>query len=532
MGRRAEGESWRDRLPHVLSGLGVGLAVGGPERAVLVNEAFCALTGYSPRRALALRPFVDVFAPEARDSIVKQAAQRLAGSDGGGPARYDTEILYRDGQRVPVAVCLEAALHEGRRELVTTFRDLSDQRRAAAELAARAGQQEAVAELGRRALVDRDLDALLEAAVKAVAHTLAVDYAEVLQRLPGRDALLLRAGAGWEAGLVGRATIPAGRGSPAGLTLESRRPVVVEDPARERRCSVPKLLSGHGVVAGLTVVIRGAEAPYGVFGAEAKRPRPFTRDDVLFLRAMANVVADAIHRAEAEDELRAAHERERQLRKRLEAHSWRVVEAQESERRRIARELHDEIGQTLTGLKLTLEDHQRLTASAVSSRMARARELTAELLRRVHDMSLDLRPAMLDDLGLQPALIWLVERYSAQTGVAVAVACSGLDGRLRPEVETAGYRIVQEALTNVARHAAVKRASVDCALTEATLRIAVVDEGAGFDPISLAVGASSGLVGMEERARSVGGRLWVSSRPGHGATVVALLPISASRARS
>jgi signal transduction histidine kinase len=423
-----------------------------------------------------------------------------------------------------VALCAEAARHDGRTELLATFRDLTDHRRAATELAARARQQEAVAELGRKALVDRDIPSLLEAAVDAVARTLAVDYAEVLERVPDRDELLMRAGAGWEAGLVGRASVPAGRESPAGLTLESREPVIVEDFAREPRCAIPKLLSCHGVVARLTVVIRGADEPYGVLGASATCPRMFSRDDVLFLRAMANVLADAISRSGAEGELRAAHERERRLRQRVEAHSRRVVEAQESERRRIARELHDEIGQTLTGLKLSLEDHDRLTPDAIFARIARARVLTAELLCRVHDMSLDLRPAMLDDLGLRPALVWLVERYGAQTGVEVALACSGVETRLHPEVETAAYRIVQEALTNVARHAGTKAASVDCKLTATGLRIEVSDEGVGFDSDSVPVGASSGLVGMEERARSVGGHLRVWSRPGRGATVVAELP--------
>src|SRR5205085_10136306 len=160
----------------------------------------------------------------------------------------------------------------------------------------------------------------------------------------------------------------------------------------------------------------------------------FSANEVSFLQAAANVLADAIGRLEAEAALRNAHDRERRLRQRLEAHSRMVVEAQEAERRRIARELHDEIGQALTGLKLTLEDHDNLAADVVVSRVARARELTAELLGRVHDLSLDLRPALLDDLGLRPALQWLVERYSAQTGVDVAMQCSGLDRRLPPEV--------------------------------------------------------------------------------------------------
>jgi signal transduction histidine kinase len=158
--------------------------------------------------------------------------------------------------------------------------------------------------------------------------------------------------------------------------------------------------------------------------------------------------------------------------------------------------------------------------------VARARELTAELLRRVHDLSLDLRPAMLDDLGLRPALVWLIERYSVQTGVDVALQCSGMDRRLRPEVETAAYRIVQEALTNVARHAGVKHVAIDCTVAADALRVEVTDEGTGFEVDAIPVGRSSGLAGMEERARSTGGRLWLRSEPNRGTTIVAELPIA------
>ena len=512
-----DGQRWRDRLPHLLSDLGVALVVTGSDGAVVVNEAFCTMTGYSTDEALALRSFGEIVALEAPE-VIAQAPPALA--------RYETEIVGRDGRRIPVAVSAQVVGCDGRPEVVATFRDLTHDRRTEYELTVRARQQEVVAELGREALVEGDPASLMDAAVVAVAHTLGVEYTEVLELRLEDDALLLRAGAGWEEELVGKATVPAGRGSPAGLALDADGPVVVPDLERETRCAVPPLLIDHGVVAGAFVVIRGVERPYGVLAAHATQPRPFSRDDVHFLRAVANVLADAIGQAQAEAALRAAHDRERRLRQRLQAHSRRVVGAQESERRRIAHELHDEIGQALTGLKMTLEDYDDLPPASVRARMARATELTVDLLRRLHDLSLDLRPAMLDDLGLAPALVWLVERYTTQTGVEVALACSGLAARLDPQVETAAYRIVQEALTNVARHAGVKRAAVHCSVAGTALRVEVADEGVGFDVHAVPVGASTGLVGMEERARSTGGRLWVRSVPGRGATLVAHLPIS------
>lgn len=526
MHRHGEGESWGDQLSHVLSDLGVGLVVGTPERAIVVNEAFCTMTRYSTEEALAMRPFVGIFVPEARDAIIERALVQLT-SDDDAPSRYQTEVLSGDGRRIPVAVTARVAVCDGQSEVVATFRHLTGGRRAETELAERARQQEVVAELGRQALVHRDPASLLDAAVLAVARTLGVDYVEVLELRPERDVFVLRAGVGWARGLVGEHTFPAGRSSPAGMAVGCDGPVVVANTPKT--CVTgPELLSSQGVVAGAFVLIRGAHQPYGVLGVETEDPREFSRDDVLFLRAVANVLADAIGQARVEAALRSAHERDRRLRQRLEMHSRRVVKAQESERRRIARELHDEIGQSLTALKLALEDHDRLPPEEVATRVARARELTGELLRYVHDLSLDLRPAVLDDLGLWPALLWLVERYSAQTGIEVALSCSGLEEPLDPEVEIAAYRIVQEGLTNVARHADVERAAVKCNVGRSALHVEVVDEGAGFDIDALPIAQRTGLVGMEERARATGGQLCVRSERGQGTTVVAHLPICTS----
>ena len=526
MPREFDGEKgWYGLLPQLLSDVGVGLVVEHSGQVVVVNDTFCGLSGYASAELLVSRTFASVFAPEDRDVLVKAAARRATGVDEPQPLEpLEAAIVRRDGRRVPVAVNAQLVVRDGRPEILATFQDLTDRDRA--EPVSRARQQEVVAELGRQALVDGDLTSLMKSAVEGVARILGVEHAEVFELAASGDDLVLRAGAGWDEALVGHASVSAARESPAGYTLESQAPVVVEDLARETPFRVPRLLADHGAVAVLNVVIRGDPSPYGVLGADASRPRRFTRDDVYFLRAVANVLADAIGSAKVEGELHAARNRERRLRQRLELNSRMVVEAQERERRRIARELHDEIGQTLTGLKLTLEDHDRLSSEAAAVRLGRARDLAVELLRRVHDLSLDLRPAILDDVGLQPALIWLVQRYGEQTGVHVALRCSGLDRRLRAEVETAAYRIVQEALTNVARHAGVDRAAVGCVLDDGRLRVEVADEGRGFKVDAVPVGKSSGLAGMEERARSTGGRIWVNSCPARGTTVVAELLVN------
>nr|NIN99224.1 histidine kinase [Anaerolineae bacterium]NIQ82060.1 histidine kinase [Anaerolineae bacterium] len=205
------------------------------------------------------------------------------------------------------------------------------------------------------------------------------------------------------------------------------------------------------------------------------------------------------------------------------------VEVQEAERRYIARELHDEIGQLLTGLKLTLDMCVRSPADEVGTNLDEAREVVNELITRGRELSLVLRPSMLDDLGLLHALLWHLERYTTQTGIRVSFKHTGLEGRFASEVETAAYRIVQEALTNVARHADVDEVTVRLWVDQDTLSVQIEDQGTGFEPeIALTASASSGLSGMQERAVLLGGHLTVESAPGAGTRLTAELPLGDS----
>jgi len=211
----------------------------------------------------------------------------------------------------------------------------------------------------------------------------------------------------------------------------------------------------------------------------------------------------------------------------LQALSRRLVEVQEAERTHIARELHDEIGQNLTGLKLTLGAIPRLGEEGKERNLKLAMELTTELMGQVRAMSLDLRPGMLDDLGLLPALQWHLDRYTTQTGVCVEFEEEGLrDRRFNRASETAAYRIVQEALTNVARYAEIKSARVRVRVVRDKLHLSIVDQGKGFEPdVILAAGRSNGLAGMRERALLLGGTFGIQSSPGAGTRLMAELPL-------
>jgi PAS domain S-box-containing protein len=228
---------------------------------------------------------------------------------------------------------------------------------------------------------------------------------------------------------------------------------------------------------------------------------------------------DITERKHAEEELRTSREQLRALAAYLQS-------VREEERTRISRELHDEIGQGLTAIKLAL---QRSTAgqSGAAANLEQALDLANELIGRVRNLSLELRPAMLDDLGLLAALRWHFERYTAQCKIDVDFKYTGLDDRrFSPEIETAAYRIVQEALTNVARHAGVDQVAVEIAAVRDRLRIQIKDRGVGFDPHPLSVARTAGLSGMRERAIILGGKLEILSSPGAGTVLSAILPLN------
>jgi signal transduction histidine kinase len=212
-------------------------------------------------------------------------------------------------------------------------------------------------------------------------------------------------------------------------------------------------------------------------------------------------------------------------RRRLAALSQRLVDVQESERRDIARELHDEVGQLLTGLLFRIAGHGAGEGSPQEEMTA----IVNDLISRVRDLSMNLRPPMLDDLGLLPALTWQIDRFETQTGIHVEFHHADMDRRFDPQVEITTFRFVQEALTNVARHAGVTKANVSIWASAEALGVRIEDEGRGFDVGPALAARSSGLNGMRERSRLAGGSLDIDSEPGRGTRLSLVLPLRGAR---
>jgi signal transduction histidine kinase len=222
----------------------------------------------------------------------------------------------------------------------------------------------------------------------------------------------------------------------------------------------------------------------------------------------------------------------------LRAFSRRLVEVQEAERRHLARELHDEIGQALTAAKISLQSAMSDTGAALTARLQETISILERLLGQVRQISINLRPSMLDDLGLVPALRTLLDQQGSRASVTVRFFEENVPKDLDPKIQTTCFRIAQEAITNAVRHANATQIDVDLRCEKRKLRLLIRDNGIGFDVGSVrAQTAGLGLVGIKERAALVGGRARIVSSSNKGTTIEIHLPLTpcgerASRGRT
>jgi PAS domain S-box-containing protein len=232
-------------------------------------------------------------------------------------------------------------------------------------------------------------------------------------------------------------------------------------------------------------------------------------------------------------ERRLADDALRQYAERLQLLSRRVVEVQEEERRHLARELHDEIGQVLSAVSVNLQVLKQASDAAAWPRLEESTRIVNDAIQQVRNLALDLRPAMLDDLGLIPTLRWYADRQSQRAGFLLHFDADSTGRRLPPEVETTCYRIVQEALTNVVRHAQAKRVWLELREESSQLKLVIRDDGIGFDPVHLQHRATPeagiGVQGMRERVDLLNGTIKIKSNPGRGTTIEIRIPLASKR---
>ena len=463
---------------------------------LMVNSACASVLG-KPKKEILGKVDSEILPPEVARRLMEIDHLVMTTGENG---TYEEQVPMAGGTRTFLTTKAPYRDSQGKvAGVMGIAHDITERKLAEEEMGARSRQQAAVAEVGMRALADTNISVLMNEAVSLVARTLDAEYCKVLELLTNGNEMLLLAGVGWKEGLVGNAKVSAGLDSQAGYTLLSNEPVVVEDLLTESRFNGPPLLHEHGVVSGVSVVVQGREEPFGVLGVHTAEHRIFSRDDVNFLQAVANVLAAAIERKRAEEAF---------------------IQVREAERSRIARDIHDEALQDIIDALREIDTSRQLSETgeqgADLEEAANAlRRSVAGLRAAIFDLPLAGGDEDGDFVEQIESLVRLNRSHSPDREIELSIEGNlprSLDRRTQVELQ----RVLQEALANVRRHSEASRVSMAIGASGGKLWAEVEDDGRGFGPET---SAGMGTRGMRERAHALGGSLKIESEPGKGTKV-------------
>lgn len=407
----------------------------------------------------------------------------------------------------------EAGTPGGLNLIRTILSDITQIYRIQSALEISESQQQAVTELGQLALADTNLACLFKETLARATDAMRLDTGEILEWIPDCDQFLVRATQGWKKGLAGGKRIRGGRASQSGFTVLQGKPVLVKDMQFETRFESPLgELSPHGVVSGMSVIIGKPDSIFGVLGVHSSKKRKFNKNDIIFLQSLAHILASAVEQETSRIERKKSE-------KRLHVLSSHLLTAQEEERKKVAYMLHDDLGQSLTLLKLqvrAIEMKMGKDSSEVKADCNHALENISSTIESVRKISHNLTPTVLEDLGLSVALKYLFEDFSRHFEVHIQGDIQDIDTWFAQGSKILVYRIFQEAFTNIARHANADDIWVFIGKQKSRYRFAIEDNGIGFyrnDLMEHPSGeAGLGLSTMNERVSILGGELRIENR--------------------
>lgn len=317
----------------------------------------------------------------------------------------------------------------------------------------------------------------------------------------------------------------------AGKVAQSGRPILVEDISLEPSAARPDLINMEGLKAFLSIPLQAKGDVLGVLNIASRMPHHFTKRDTQLLYSIGDLLGIAIEHTKLQEQLRRGRERYRQL-------ARQVIMVGEEERRRIARELHDETSQTLTGLALNLQVLIETAETAgiqdpeFKARLRKTQSLAVQIGTEVGRLMADLRPSALDTLGLIPAIRQYAETNLASLGIAVSFEFEEVERFLPPEMEVGLFRWAQGAIGNIVQHSQARHVTISLKYEGDELVLCISDDGVGFDVSQITGiekgGRGAGLFSMKERMKLLGGNCSVQSQPGDGTTATARVSIALS----
>jgi PAS domain S-box-containing protein len=387
----------------------------------------------------------------------------------------------------------------------------------------RVQEQMTLLRLSQALIVRNDVKSIANLAVRDAAQGIGVEFAALFLVDEDGETFSSLAWFGWPDSLRSQAVHVPFHADPAcTIALSEQRPVVVPDTAQAEFDS-PEFLDQIGIRSRLIVPLVVGEHHIGGMVVNERDPHQWTEDEIRLLSLIANTTAQAIERARLFEQVLQGRER-------LQVLSRRLIEVQENERHVVARELHDQVGQVMTALKL----HLQMVVYAAQKTpfeadIHEAIQMAETALQQVRNLSRDLRPSVLDDFGLVPALRWHLDQQALWGSFSYQFEPQLSQERLPESLEVVLYRIVQSALTNTVRHAQAKQVDLRIWLEEESIRMELQDDGVGFD-VRQAIeeanrGMTMGLLSMMERAELLGGQVEIESEPGRGTRIKCHLPL-------
>jgi PAS domain S-box-containing protein len=516
----------RQWLNTTLTSIGDGVIATDEQGLVrFINPMAVQQTGWHHTDALG-KPLSDVF------SFVDETSQEpidilnQPGKLSLTPPKHGFEglLIPRNGESIPIEAN-STAIKDGKGKvygLVLIFRDVTQQREAIREIKRQADRAEALLQVASQLNSHLELKTVLNAICEITNRAIQATGTTVVLQVISKSVFRVMAAISYDPVL--KASQEPQFEVPKAVfqkLLSRENPVVVIRDVQDEP-SLPDFEAFKQAdvrTVAIAALFYGNELIGALISAFTRQPRNLPEDELALLRGLADQASSAIENAELFEQVRAGRERQRKLAKNL-------VDVQEAERRHIAKELHDHLGQLLTGLQFMLETTKNQASGKQRSSLEEIQNSVTDIIEQVREMSLNLRPSMLDDMGLIHTLLWHFDRYTKQTQIRVNFRYDEIPSRLPLEIETAAYRIIQEALTNVARYAGVSEVLVGLVLQERTLWVEVLDEGKGFDTSLELDRLTSGIGGMRERASLLGGYLLVESFMNQGTQIVAALPIT------
>jgi PAS domain S-box-containing protein len=485
------------------------------------SPRYYKMLGYEPGEFPAtFKGWVDLIHPNDRDAALSAAQTYLATK----PDFYHNEFRLRtkfgDYRWIRATARVVERDDDGRAvRMIGNHEDITERRRAETALKRHVTELRLLNEVGQQIVGELNLDAVLENATRLVQETFGYYQVVVLTVDQEQGDLVVRAKRGGFARLIPDGYRQGLDEGIIGWVASQGEAVLVDDVEND-----PRYLNRYPdqirTRSELSVPIRLGGDVVGVLDVQSEYRDAFGRNDLLVIETVADQIAVAMRNARLYEAEREAREQLRQL-------TGYLQEAREDERTRIAREIHDEFGQMMTALKMDLswlskrlpDDRPQLVQKADT--MSDVIDRSFKVMRRI---SSELRPGMLDDLGLAAAVEWQAETFCERSDIVCRLHLDEAAERLNRELSTILFRIFQEALTNVARHAEATEVQIDLQIGPNEVVLIVADDGRGIAPDELSGSASLGLMGMRERARALDGELTVKGVPGHGTTVTASIP--------